>query len=70
MASKCCCKLALLLLCGNCVLIAVRGDRVPSNEGREQVLYAEEWAVEIDGGEAVAQQLAEKYGIANRGQVS
>ena len=71
MASKCC-KLALLLLSLKCLLIAVRGDRVrvPRSEGSERVLYAQEWAVEIVGGEAVAQQLAEKYSLVNRGKVS
>ena len=70
MASKCC-KLALLLLSLKCLLIAVRarGERGPRSEGRERVIYAEEWAVEIVGGETVAQQIAEKYSLFNRGKV-
>lgn len=33
-------------------------------------LYANSWAVEIEGGKDAADALAQKYGFENRGQVS
>lgn len=31
--------------------------------------YVEEWSVEVPGGAEVARQLADKYGLTNRGKV-
>jgi len=33
-------------------------------------LYANSWAVEVEGGRDAADALAQKYGFENRGQVS
>ena len=33
-------------------------------------LYANSWAVEVEGGRVAADALAQKYGFENRGQVS
>lgn len=56
--------LVLLSLCWACFLVVSRGER------GARALFAEEWVVEVAGGTEVAQQLAEKYGLASRGQVT
>lgn len=59
--------LVLLSLCWACFLVVSRGERGASYA---RALFAEEWVVEVAGGTEVAQQLAEKYGLASRGQVT
>ena len=52
-------------------LLAAVAAAHPSPRPKEDVpLYANVWAVEVEGGESAADALAAKYGFVNRGQVS
>ena len=44
--------------------------RVTPQDAAAPPLYTNAWAVEVEGGEKVADELAAKYGFINKGQVS